>query len=146
MSDTKSGFTDAERAAMKQRAEELKATKGVKGSAKRAREYEQCLAAIDEMTGSDRLIAERLHAIVAEIAPQLDVKTMYGFPTYYHRDGKNVVFFQPAAKWGSRYATINFDEGAQLDDSELWPISYAVIDWNDDVEQRVRALVQAAVE
>lgn len=145
MSDTKSGFTAEERAAMKQRAEEIKAMKGVKGSAKTAKEYEACLRAIDELTGTDKVIAERLHAIVSDVAPDLAAKTWYGFPTY-HRDGKDIVFFQPASKFETRYGTVNFAEDAALDDGAMWPVSYAVVDWNDDVEQRIRDLVAAAAQ
>ncbi len=143
MSDTKSGFSAEERAAMKQRAEELKAMKGVKGSAKTAKEYEACLQAIDELTGTDKVIAERLHAIVSDVAPDLAAKTWYGFPTY-HRDGKNIVFFQPASKFETRYGTVNFAEDAALDEGPMWPVSFAVVDWNDDVEQRIRDLVASA--
>ncbi len=143
MSETKSGFSDAERAAMKQRAEELKAMKGVKGSAKTAKEYQACLDAIESLDGTDRVIAERLHAIVSDVAPDLQAKTWYGFPTY-HRGGENIVFYQPASKFGTRYGTVNFDEHANLDDGAMWPVSFAVAEMNDRVEQRLRELVSAA--
>lgn len=142
--DTKSGFSEAERAAMQQRAEELRSVKGVKGAAKRAREHQACLDALAELEGSDKVIGERLHVIVAEEAPDLDAKTFYGFPAYAS-DGKVVVFFQPKSKWDSRYATIAFDEAAKLDDGPLWATSFAVLEMNDDVEQRVRELVRRAV-
>jgi uncharacterized protein YdhG (YjbR/CyaY superfamily) len=143
MSDTKTGFTSAERAAMKQRAEELKATKGVKGAAKRAKEYEACLAAIDGLSGVDRQIAERLHVIVAEEAPELAAKTWYGFPSYA-RDDKVVVFYQPAAKFSTRYGTIGFNEDAALDDGDTWATSFAVLQVTDAVEKKLRALVRKA--
>lgn len=145
MSDTKSGFSDEERAAMKQRAAELKALKGVKGSAKKAREYEACLAAIDALEGTDRAIAERLHIIVSEEAPDLDAKTWYGFPTYA-KDGKNIVFYQPATKFGTRYGSIGFEENAALDDGDMWPVAFAVTEMTDEVEQRLRELVRRAAK
>lgn len=143
MSDTKSGFTADEREAMKQRAAELKAMKGVKGSAKKAKELEACLAAIEALDGTDRIIAERLHVIVSEVAPQLDAKTWYGFPTYA-KDGKNIVFFQPAAKFKTRYGTVGFQEDSALDDGELWPVAYAVIEMTAAAEKKLRALVAKA--
>ena len=143
MSDTKTGFTSAERAAMKQRAEELKATKGVKGAAKRAKEYEACLAAIEACAGADRQIAERLHVIVAEEAPELAAKTWYGFPSYA-RDDKVVVFYQPAQKFNTRYGSIGFNEDAALDDGDIWATSFAVLQVTDAVEKKLRALVRKA--
>jgi uncharacterized protein YdhG (YjbR/CyaY superfamily) len=144
MSDTKTGFTGAERAAMKQRAEELKATKGVQGAAKRAKEYEACLAAIEACTGADRQIAERLHVIVTEEAPELAAKTWYGFPSYA-RDDKVVVFYQPAEKFSTRYGSIGFNEDAALDDGEMWATSFAVLQVSEAVEKKLRALVRQAV-
>lgn len=143
MSDTKTGFSDAERDAMKQRAAELKAMKGVKGSAKKAKELEACLAAIESLDGTDRNIAERLHVIVSDEAPHLDAKTWYGFPTYA-KDGKNIVFFQPASKFGARYGSIGFEEHAALDDGEIWPVAYAVVAMTADVETKLRGLVRRA--
>lgn len=143
MGDTKSGFSAEERAAMKQRAEELKALKGVKGSAKKAKELEACLAVIEGLEGTDRIVAERLHVIVSEEAPHLDPKTWYGFPTYA-RDGKNIVFYQPATKFGTRYGSIGFEEHADLDDGEMWPVAFAVIEMTDAVEQRLRDIVRRA--
>ncbi|MGI6879233.1 iron chaperone [Microbacterium sp. gxy059] len=144
MSETKSGFSAEERAAMAQRADELRATRGVKGAAKRAKELEACLAAIEALEGADRAIAERLHVIVSEEAPDLDAKTWYGFPTY-HRDGENIVFYQPASKFGTRYGTVSFDEHAALDDGPMWPVSYAVAEVTDAVESRLRDLVRRAI-
>ena len=97
MTDTKSGFSDDERAAMKQRADELRATKGLKGAAKLARELEACVKAIDALGGEEKTIAARLHTIVSEEAPDLDPKTFYGFPAYA-KDGKVLVFYQPASQ------------------------------------------------
>jgi len=139
-----SGFSDAERAAMKERAAELRAeSRAGKGSAKKAREAEACAAAIAALSGDDRKIAERLHAIVAEEAPHLDPKTWYGFPSYA-RDGKIVVFYQPASKFDTRYGAIGFEEAALLDDGVFWPTSFAVLDVTDAVEKKLRALVRKA--
>lgn len=137
------GFSDAEKAAMKQRAEELKAMKGLKGLAKIEKENQACLDAIDALEGTDRIVAERLHVIVLEEAPHLNPKTFYGFPAYA-KDGKVVVFWQPASKFTTRYGTVSFDETAQLDDGPMWPVSFAVIEMTDAVEQRIRELVRAA--
>ena len=138
-----SGFSAEERAAMKQRAEELKAMKGVKGAAKKAKEYKACLAAIDALEGTDRSVAERLHIIVAEEAPDLDAKTWYGFPTYA-KDGKTIVFYQPATKFGTRYGSVAFEDHAALDDGDMWPVAFAVVEMTDDVERRLRELVRRA--
>ncbi|CAL4861192.1 hypothetical protein [Microbacterium sp. MM2322] len=137
------GFTDAEKAAMKQRADELKSMKGLKGLAKIEKENQACLDAIAALEGTDRLIGERVHVIVLEEAPHLNPKTFYGFPAYA-KDGKVVVFYQPASKFSTRYGTVSFDETAQLDDGPMWPVSFAVIDMTDAVEQRIRELVRAA--
>ena len=138
------GFSDEERAAMKQRAEELRATKGLKGAAKLARELEACVDAIDALEGTDKQIAVALNSIVMEEAPDLNPKTMYGFPSYA-RDGKIVVFFQPASKFGTRYGTISFDEAAHLDDGEMWATSFAVLEMTPAAEEKIRALVKKAV-
>lgn len=138
------GFSKAERDAMKQRAEELHATKGVKGAAKRAREFEACVSAVEALTGVDKEVASRFHVVVAEEAPELDPKTMYGFPSYA-REGKVIMFVQPSSKFDTRYPTVNFDDGAKLDDGVMWPTSFAVLEWNDEVEKTIRALVRKAV-
>lgn len=140
---TPDGFSDAERAAMQQRAAELRAMKGVKGSAKRAKEYEQCLAVIEGLAGSDRQIAERLHLIVSEEAPHLHPKTWYGFPSYA-RDEKVIVFYQPATKFDTRYGSIGFNPDAALDDGQMWPTSFAVLAIAEAEERRLRALVRKA--
>ena len=139
-----SGFSKDERDAMKQRAEELRASKGIKGAAKKAKEFEACLEAIDKLSGFDRTLAERYHVVVTEEAPDLDPKTWYGFPSYA-RDGEVVTFVQPASKFDTRYATVGFNESAKLDDGDVWPTVYAVVEWNEDVEKLFRALVTKAV-
>jgi len=137
------GFSDAERAAMKQRADELRAQKGVKGAAKRERELQACVDAIAELPDTDRRIAERFHTIVAEEAPHLDPKTWYGFPSYA-ADGKVVTFVQPASKFDTRYTTIGFNEDAALDDGSMWATAFAVLEVTPEVEARLRDLVRRA--
>ena len=138
------GFSAAEREAMKQRATELRdQAKAPKGAAKREREAQACLDAIAALEGADRAVAERLHAIVTEEAPHLDPKTWYGFPSYA-REGKVVVFYQPASKFGTRYGTVGFSEDARLDDGPAWPTAYAVLEVDDEVDRRLRELVRRA--
>ena len=138
------GFSDAERAAMQQRKTELRdQARAGKGAAKKEREAQACLDAIAALDGTDRAVAERLHAIVAEEAPHLDAKTWYGFPSYA-RDGKVVVFYQPASKFGTRYGTVGFSEDAHLDDGVLWPTAFAVLAVDDEVDRRLRELVRRA--
>ena len=138
------GFSEAERAAMQQRKAELREQgRGGKGAAKKEREAQACLDAIAALEGTDRTIAERLHTIVTEEAPHLDHKTWYGFPSYA-RDGKVVVFYQPAAKFGTRYGTVGFSEDARLDDGVFWPAAYAVLAVDDEVERQLRELVRRA--
>jgi uncharacterized protein YdhG (YjbR/CyaY superfamily) len=135
------GFSAAEREAMKQRAQELRAERGGR---KKADDLQAALDAIAEMPASDRVIAERVHAIVTRVAPQLVARTWYGMPAY--ADGKQVVcFFQGAAKFDARYATIGFNDRAQLDDGDMWPVTFAIVDWTDAVQERVEGLVRTAV-
>jgi len=131
------GFTAEERAAMKERAQELKAARN-KEEAER-----DVLAKIAEMPKADRLLAERIHAIVKETAPGLSPRTWYGMPAYT-RDGKVVVFFKSAAKFKSRYATLGFEEAANLDKGAMWPTSYALTALDDADEAKIRALVKKA--
>lgn len=137
----KDGFSTAERAAMRQRAEELQSQKGVKGAAKKAKELQACLDAIAELDGTDRTVAERFHVIVTEEAPHLDPKTWYGFPSYA-LDGAVLTFVQPAAKFDTRYPTVAFNDVAQLDDGAMWPTAYAVVEWTAAVEKTLRAAVR----
>jgi uncharacterized protein YdhG (YjbR/CyaY superfamily) len=139
-----SGFTADERAAMKQRADELRATKGLKGAAKLARELEACIAAIEALDGVDAEVAKSVHRIVLDVAPHLNPKTFYGFPAYAE-DGKVVIFVQPMSKFGTRYPTVNFDETARLDEGDMWATSFAVVKVTPAVEKKVRALVTKAV-
>ena len=137
------GFTADERAAMKQRAAELRA-EGKKG-AKKADGLQAVLDRIAEMAPDDRELAERVHVIVTGTAPDLEPKTWYGMPAYANADGKVVVFFQDSGKFGYRYSTLGFQDTANLDDGDLWPVSYALHQWSPTVEKRVVELVKAAV-
>lgn len=139
-------FTDAEKAAMKEAAAERKrqAQSGGKSGGKREAGEQDVRAAIAAMDGRDRAIAEGLHAAVAAHAPHLAPKTWYGMPAYANADGKVVVFLQVAGKFGTRYATLGFQDAARLDDGAMWPASFAVLDWTPDVEQRMVALVRRA--
>lgn len=137
------GFSAQERAAMKKRAEELRA-EGKKG-AKKADGLQAVLDAIAEMEPEDRAIAERVHVTVTTVAPELLPKTWYGMPAYTNADGKVVLFFQNSGKFNYRYSTLGFQETAHLDDGDMWPVSYALTDWSPAVEKKVAALVTAAI-
>jgi uncharacterized protein YdhG (YjbR/CyaY superfamily) len=137
------GFSAEERAAMKERAAELRA-EGKKG-AKKADGLQAVLDAIERMAPDDRVLAERVHLTVTANAPDLAPKTWYGMPAYANDDGKVVVFFQDSGKFKYRYSTLGFQDAANLDDGEMWPASYALMDWSPAVEKKVAALVKAAV-
>jgi uncharacterized protein YdhG (YjbR/CyaY superfamily) len=137
------GFTAAERAAMKERAAELRA-EGTKG-AKKADGLQAVLDKIAEMAPQDRALAERVHLTVTAAAPELSPKTWYGMPAYANADGKVVVFFQDAGKFSYRYSTLGFQDAASLDDGDLWPVAYALQNWSAAVENKVAELVKAAV-
>jgi len=137
------GFTAEERAAMKERAAELRA-EGKKG-AKKADGLQAVLDAIAKMAPEDRALAERVHMTVIATAPDLSPKTWYGMPAYANADGKIVVFFQDSGKFNYRYSTLGFQDAAHLDEGDLWPVSYALQDWSAAVEKKVAELVKAAV-
>src|SRR3954463_15309544 len=137
------GFSAAERAAMKERAAELRA-EGKKG-AKKADGLQQVLDRIAQMAPEDRALAERVHVTVTTNAPELSPKTWYGMPAYTNGDGKVVVFFQDAGKFKYRYSTLGFQDAANLDDGDMWPASYALVKWSPAVEKKVVELVKAAV-
>jgi uncharacterized protein YdhG (YjbR/CyaY superfamily) len=139
----KDGFTAEERAAMKQRAEELRA-EGRKG-AKKADGLQDLLDRIAQMDPDDRALAERVHVTITAAAPGLTPKTWYGMPAYANDEGKVVVFFQDSGKFKYRYSTLGFQEAANLDDGNIWPVSYALTKWSPAVEKKVAALVKAAV-
>jgi uncharacterized protein YdhG (YjbR/CyaY superfamily) len=130
------GFTAEERAAMKEHAKELKS---------RQSGAEALKEKLDEMTPEDRRLAERIHEIVTETAPQLIAKTWYGQPAYANADGKVVVFFQAAQKFNTRYATLGFSEDARLDDGTIWPTSFAITDLTPADEKLITSLVKKAV-
>jgi uncharacterized protein YdhG (YjbR/CyaY superfamily) len=138
------GFTDEERGAMKERAQELKAAarRGPRG--KKTDEESAVLAKIAEMPESDRAMAERLHAIIKASAPALSPRLWYGMPAYA-KDGKVVCFFQSAQKFKSRYATFGFNDSANLDEGAMWPTAFALMELTAADEARIGALVKKAV-
>jgi uncharacterized protein YdhG (YjbR/CyaY superfamily) len=133
------GFTAEERAAMKERAQELKA------EAAKADGESALLAKVAEMKGTDRAMAKRLHAIIKNSAPGLSPKTWYGMPAYANEDGKVVCFFQSAEKFNSRYATFGFSDEANLDKGAMWPTSFALKELPAADEAKIGALVKKAV-
>ena len=136
------GFTDEERAAMKERARELKAE--ARADKDKAAGESDVLAKIAEMPEPDRAMAKRLHAIIKASAPALSPKTWYGMPAYA-RDGKIVCFFQSAQKFNARYATLGFNDAANLDEGALWPVAFALKELTAAEEARISALVKKAV-
>ena len=141
--DTSGGLSAEEREAVKQRAKELREQE--KAGKNRAAGEKAVLEAIAQMDPDDKVLAEGLHAVVAEVAPDLVPKTYYGMPAYANAEGKIVVFIQAAGKFKTRYATIGFEDRAALDDGDLWPIGFAVRKWTPAVEQKVSELVRKAV-
>src|ERR671924_1786469 len=139
------GFTDEERAAMKERAQELKAEARRGPRADKADGESAVLAKIAEMQGPDRAMAERLHEIVKASAPALSPKTWYGMPAYANKDGKVVCFFQSAQKFNTRYATFGFNDTANLDEGAMWPVAFALKELTAADEARIGALVKKAV-
>jgi uncharacterized protein YdhG (YjbR/CyaY superfamily) len=140
------GFSADEKAAMKERAREMKAEARRSSQAEKAAEAVRDLQQkIAEMPEPDRVLAERIHAIVTENGPQLAPKTWYGMPAYANEDGKVVCFFKAAAKFDSRYATLGFEESANLDDGAMWSTSFAVTEMTADVEAKIAELVRKAV-
>jgi uncharacterized protein YdhG (YjbR/CyaY superfamily) len=138
MAERKPGFTAEERAAMKERAKELKA------EAAKADGESDVLAKIAEMPKSDRVMAERLHALIKASAPDLAPRTWYGMPAYA-KDGKVLCFFQSAQKFKSRYATFGFSDEANLDKGDMWPTSFALTGLTAAEEKKIGALVKKAV-
>ncbi len=142
-SKTSKGFTDQERAAMKERARELKAE--ARASKDKEAGERDVLAKIAEMPEPDRAMAERIHEIVKASAPTLTPKTWYGMPAYANKDGKVVCFFQAAAKFNSRYAAFGFNDDAKLDEGAMWPTSFALKGLTTAEEARIASLVKKAV-
>jgi uncharacterized protein YdhG (YjbR/CyaY superfamily) len=137
------GFSAEERAAMKQRAAELRA-EGRKG-AKKADGLKAVLEAIEKMDPDDRTLAERVHVTITSVAPELTPKTWYGMPAYADENGKVVVFFQDSGKFKYRYSTLGFQDVAHLDDGDMWPVAYALAAWSPAVEQRITELLRTAL-
>ncbi|MEU0397985.1 DUF1801 domain-containing protein [Streptomyces sp. NPDC006208] len=137
------GFTDEERGAMKERAQELKTSARRGPRAGKVDEEAAVLAKIAEMQEPDRVMAARLHAVIKESAPGLSPKLWYGMPAYA-RDGKVLCFFQSAQKFNARYATFGFSDRADLDEGAMWPASYALKELTAEVEARIGALVKKA--
>ncbi len=138
------GFTDEERAAMRERAQELKAAARRGPRAGKADAESEVLAKIAEMPEPDRAMAERIHALVKASAPALSPRSWYGMPAYA-KDGKVVCFFQSAEKFKTRYATVGFSDKANLDEGAMWPTSFALKELTAAVEARIGALVKKAV-
>jgi uncharacterized protein YdhG (YjbR/CyaY superfamily) len=136
------GFSAEERAAMKARADELRA-EGKKG-AKKADDLQAALDSIAQMAPDDRALAERVHATVTANAPDLSPKTWYGMPAYANAAGKIVVAFKNSGKFNARYSTLEFQDAATLDDGEMWPVSFALTTWSPDVARKVGELMRGA--
>ncbi|WP_173924515.1 iron chaperone [Agromyces sp. Marseille-P2726] len=141
--DTSGGLSKEEREAVKQRAKELREQE--KAGRNRAAGEKAVLDAIAQLDPDDKVLAEGLHRVVSQVAPDLVPKTYYGMPGYANGDGKIVLFIQPAGKFKTRYSTIGFEDKAELDDGDLWPVGFAVRNWTPAVEQRITELVRRAV-
>jgi uncharacterized protein YdhG (YjbR/CyaY superfamily) len=137
------GFSDWEKAAMKERAAELKAE--ARAGKDREAGEKAVQAAIKVMKEPDRSMAKRIHEIVSSIAPNLMPKTWYGMPAYANKDGKVVCFFQAGQKYGTRYSTLGFQDAAKLDDSSMWPVSYALKEVTATEESKITSLVKKAL-
>jgi len=137
------GFTDEEKAAMKNRAQELKAE--ARANKDKAEGENAVVAAIAAMKEPDRSMAKRIHAIIKDSAPTLSPKTWYGMPAYANKDGKVVCFFQTAQKFNTRYATLGFNDAANLDEGVLWPVAFALKKLTATEEAKISALVKEAV-
>jgi uncharacterized protein YdhG (YjbR/CyaY superfamily) len=146
MAEKSKGFTDEERSAMKERAQELKAEarRGSRGKKGKGDGEADVLAKIAEMQEPDRAMATRLHALIKDSAPELSPKTWYGMPAYA-KDGKVVCFFQSAEKFKSRYATLGFSDEANLDEGAMWPTSFALKELTPTEQKKIAALVTRAV-
>ena len=137
------GFTDEEKAAMRNRALELKAE--ARANKDKAEGESAVLAAITALKEPDRAMAKRLHAIIKASAPALSPKTWYGMPAYANKDGKVVCFFQSSQKFNTRYATLGFSDSAKLDEGALWPVAFALKELTAAEEARIVALVKKTV-
>jgi uncharacterized protein YdhG (YjbR/CyaY superfamily) len=140
---TKKGFSDEEKAAMKERAQELKAE--ARWAKNKDAGENDVLAKIAEMKGSDRALAKGIHAIVKANAPDLAPRTWYGMPAYANKDGKVVCFFKAASKYKERYSTLGFNDAANLDDGAMWPTVFGLTELTPAEEKKIAALVKKAV-
>jgi uncharacterized protein YdhG (YjbR/CyaY superfamily) len=139
---TQKGFTDEEKAAMRNRAKELKAEE--RAEKDKAAGESAAVEAITAMQEPDRSMAKRIHEIITESAPSLSAKTWYGMPAYANKDGKIVCFFQTAKKFNTRYSTFGFNDAASLDEGEMWPVAFALKKLTAAEEKRIAALVKKA--
>ena len=137
------GFTAEEKAAMKERAREMKAE--ARANKDKAAGESAALEAIAAMQEPDRSMAKRIHTIIKDSAPSLSAKTWYGMPAYANKDGKIVCFFQTAQKFNTRYSTFGFNDSASLDEGEMWPVAFALKELTATEESRISALVKKAV-
>lgn len=142
MADKSAGLSKEEREAVKQRAAELRAQE--KAGKNRTAGEKAVREAIDAMPDEDRVLAEGINRIVTEVAPQLMPKTWYGFPAYANEEGKIVVFFKAASKFTTRYATLGFEESAQLDDGDMWVTSFALVNLTDETEKTIADYIRRA--
>ena len=140
---TSTVWTEEEKAAMKERAKELRAE--ARANKDKAEGEKALLAKIAGLQGSDRAMAKRIHEIVKASAPNLSPKTWYGMPAYANKDGKVVCFFKPASLYKTRYATLGFEEAANIDEGAMWPTSFALTELTNDDEERIATLVKKAV-
>lgn len=136
------GFTAAEKAAVRERAAELKATRRGKGAGSG---LEEMMAKVAKLPEADRVLAEGIHQVVMRAAPQLEPTTWYGMPAWA-KDGRSLCFFQPASKFRARYAMFGFNDAARLDDGRMWPVYFAVTELAPEVEERIAALVRKAAD
>jgi uncharacterized protein YdhG (YjbR/CyaY superfamily) len=141
--ETSGGLSEFEREAVKQRAKELREQE--KAGKNRAAGQKLLDEAIAQLEPEDKVLAEGLRKVVTEVAPELMPKTYYGMPGFANSDGKMVVFIQPAKKFKTRYATLGFDDKANLDDGDMWPTAFAIREWTPAVEQKVTELVRKAI-
>lgn len=140
---TDTGFSAAEKAAMKDRARELKALERI--GKDRAKGEEALLDVVNKLPGAEGKMCARLHALISNAAPALLPRTWYGMPAYANEDGKVVLFFQPASKFEARYTTLGFNDSAKLDDGNMWPASFAVVKLTASEEAKITKLVKKAV-
>lgn len=144
MADDDGKLSDFEKQALKERTAELRKQAGRKGGSKKEKELQDLLDTIKDLPEPDKSIAQMIHEVVTETAPELDPKTWYGFPAYA-KDGKVVVFYKQATKFDTRFGTLGFEEAAQLDDGAMWPTSFGIAEVTDAVRTQIAELVKKAV-